>query len=228
LPPAPKPAPAPAPAAPEPAAAAIDYGQPVGDYSEVASENDCDGLPFFDNDDVQLRAQWHAFHMVWKRCRDLGDNCPSFVRWATNLGIDLKTVYDRVERGDLLASRYTREDDEYFRATFGKFLPIVPHGETGPECDARRRAFKYAARAKEEAMEQQTYTRPDLPPPVAGKITPTVDKEGRLRSLAEGLPLLPTKSTIAREAKRLRKHPAWCGPNGQLLALDYLEKESGG
>jgi hypothetical protein len=53
-------------------------------------------------------------------------------------------------------------------------------------------------------------------------------KAARLQSLVEVLPDgSPNATTIAFAARKLRTHPAWRGPLGQRLDLDYMEKTIG-
>jgi hypothetical protein len=64
--------------------------------------------------------------------------------------------------------------------------------------------------------------------PEPGKVSGAVNKIARLQSLIEILPDgSPNTTTIAFAAGKLRTHPAWRGPLGQRLCLDYMEKTVG-
>jgi hypothetical protein len=63
--------------------------------------------------------------------------------------------------------------------------------------------------------------------PEPGKVSGAVNI-ARLQSLVEILPDgSPNTTTIAFAARKLRMHPAWRGPLGQRLDLDYMEKTIG-
>jgi hypothetical protein len=63
--------------------------------------------------------------------------------------------------------------------------------------------------------------------PERGNISATLTA-ARLQSLVEILPDgSPTTTSIGHAARKLRTHPAWRGPLGQRLGLDYMEKTIG-
>jgi hypothetical protein len=65
----------------------------------------------------------------------------------------------------------------------------------------------------------------DRPDP--GNMSATI-RAARLQSLVEVLPDgSPNTTMIAFAARKLRTHPAWRGPLGHRLGLDYIEKTIG-
>jgi hypothetical protein len=164
--------------------------------------------------------------------------------WIADMQISLTELCDPVERGEHLG--FTVAEDERFatepmgrrpinrkngvKVTAARFPSwIAPAGETAEERKVRRDKFTRARRKMEATVRLQTQRAAASPEPVVGgQITGTVDHSGRLEALLAALPVPPAATTtIARVAKRLRRHPAWRGPLGQLLDLYYLGKAIG-
>jgi hypothetical protein len=173
----------------------------------------------------------------------VGDVMP-FRDWIADMQISLTELCDPVERGEHLG--FTVAEDERFatepmgrrpinrkngvKVTAARFPSwIAPAGETAEERKVRRDKFTRARRKMEATVRLQTQRAAASPEPVVGgQITGTVDHSGRLEALLAALPVpLAATTTIARVAKRLRRHPAWRGPLGQLLDLYYLGKAIG-
>jgi hypothetical protein len=193
--------------------------------------------------DVFLRAQKSSLRLLHRMRFGTGEVAVPFMAWITIMKLDLTRLYDRAVLGERVA--FTQFEDEAFAtdpmgrkrieqmrkgrtvvlaaARFPQW--IVPAGETKRDCAKRRRKFRREQRKKEaiSMFEQQRHAA-GRPRPVAGTIKPSVDNEARIKSFIDGLPMPPTTTTIEREARRLRRHPAWRGPSGQRLQIDYIEQ----